>query len=245
MPSRKNTSAAMRTSSSTCWPAHCWTLRRGTAGTTQLMEQSAITDTVKTGHTAVAQQAHNAWTRQVRISNHPGQSIPHGGEKVASLLRQGRWVCRHSEDRQLPIGFCFSFPCTHTAIGEAIMVKLTKRFENEGLVGEDPAKGLQRALDRQKANVRSHHSLPACAQQGLCMLTDEPGSPCGLSTLLPHPHCHASCLQPCIIQSTKSPFRVHSLHQRACKLLTATLLFGRTTTGPACAECSQSTHPVA
>ena len=33
------------------------------------------------------------------------------------------------------------------------MVKLTKKFENEGLVGEDPAKGLQRALDRQGANV--------------------------------------------------------------------------------------------
>ena len=64
-------------------------------------------------------------------------------------------MCRHSEDRQLPIGFCFSFPCTHTAIGEAIMVKLTKKFENDGLVGQDPAKGLQRALDRQKANVGS------------------------------------------------------------------------------------------
>lgn len=33
------------------------------------------------------------------------------------------------------------------------MVKLTKKFENEGLVGQDPAKGLQRALDRQGANV--------------------------------------------------------------------------------------------
>ena len=30
------------------------------------------------------------------------------------------------------------------------MVKLTKKFENEGLVGQDPAQGLQRALDRQK-----------------------------------------------------------------------------------------------
>ena len=62
---------------------------------------------------------------------------------------------RHSDDRRLPIGFCFSFPCTHTAIGEAVMVKLTKKFENEGMVGQDPAKGLQRALDRQKGNVRS------------------------------------------------------------------------------------------
>ena len=35
------------------------------------------------------------------------------------------------------------------------MVKLTKKFENEGMVGQDPAKGLQRALDRQKGNVRS------------------------------------------------------------------------------------------
>ena len=64
-------------------------------------------------------------------------------------------TCRHSDDRPLPIGFCFSFPCTHTAIGEAVMVKLTKKFENEGMVGQDPAKGLQRALDRQKGNVRS------------------------------------------------------------------------------------------
>ena len=35
------------------------------------------------------------------------------------------------------------------------MVKLTKKFENEGMVGQDPAQGLQRALDRQKGNVRS------------------------------------------------------------------------------------------
>ncbi|CAK0735824.1 hypothetical protein CVIRNUC_000645 [Coccomyxa viridis] len=61
---------------------------------------------------------------------------------------------RHSDDRPLPIGFCFSFPCTHTAIGEAVMVKLTKKFENEGMVGQDPAKGLQRALDRQKGNFK-------------------------------------------------------------------------------------------
>ena len=34
------------------------------------------------------------------------------------------------------------------------MLKLTKKFQNEGLVGEDPVKGFQRALDRQGANVR-------------------------------------------------------------------------------------------
>ncbi|CAL5225298.1 g8097 [Coccomyxa viridis] len=73
---------------------------------------------------------------------------------ASSLLDFAKRHGRHSEDRQLPIGFCFSFPCTHTAIGEAIMVKLTKKFENDGLVGQDPAKGLQRALDRQKANFR-------------------------------------------------------------------------------------------
>ena len=33
MPSRRSTSAATRTSSSTCWPARCWTLQRGMAGT--------------------------------------------------------------------------------------------------------------------------------------------------------------------------------------------------------------------
>ena len=125
-----------------------------------------ITNGVYTCHTAVAQQALDAWTRLDAPSGKQ-QSLwaEHTAwlDSGASLLRQGRWVCRHSEDRQLPIGFCFSFPCTHTAIGEAIMVKLTKKFENEGLVGEDPAKGLQRALDRQKANVRSPHSPPQCA----------------------------------------------------------------------------------
>ncbi len=79
-------------------------------------------------------------------------------------------MCRHSEDKQLPIGFCFSFPCTHTAIGEAIMVKLTKKFENDGLVGQDPAKGLQRALDRQKANVSSRYPWARLCS-GICGCT--------------------------------------------------------------------------
>ena len=35
------------------------------------------------------------------------------------------------------------------------MLKLTKKFQNEGLVGQDPVKGFQRALDRQGANVRT------------------------------------------------------------------------------------------
>lgn len=61
---------------------------------------------------------------------------------------------RHSSDRTLPIGFCFSFPCQHTGIAEGTMLKLTKKFQNEGLVGQDPVKGFQRALDRQGANVR-------------------------------------------------------------------------------------------
>ena len=46
------------------------------------------------------------------------------------------------------VGFCFSFPCEQTALDAGTLLKLTKRFENEGAVGEDPVKMLGAAFTR-------------------------------------------------------------------------------------------------
>ena len=46
------------------------------------------------------------------------------------------------------VGFCFSFPCEQTALDAGTLLKLTKRFENEGAVGEDPVKMLGAAFAR-------------------------------------------------------------------------------------------------
>lgn len=55
------------------------------------------------------------------------------------------------------------------------MVKLTKKFENEGMVGQDPAQGLQRALDRQNANVCAHCN-PCTAAERLSVSSPLPCS---------------------------------------------------------------------
>ena len=46
------------------------------------------------------------------------------------------------------VGFCFSFPCEQTALDAGTLLKLTKRFENEGAVGEDPVRMLGAAFAR-------------------------------------------------------------------------------------------------
>lgn len=50
--------------------------------------------------------------------------------------------------KSLTVGFCFSFPCNQTALDAGKLLKLTKRFQNEGFVGEDPAAMLREALGR-------------------------------------------------------------------------------------------------
>jgi hexokinase len=46
------------------------------------------------------------------------------------------------------VGFCFSFPCDQTALDAGTLLKLTKRFENEGAVGQDPVRMLSAAFAR-------------------------------------------------------------------------------------------------
>ncbi|CAL8467150.1 g6686 [Coccomyxa elongata] len=50
-----------------------------------------------------------------------------------------------------PVGFCFSFPVKQTAVDAGTMIKLTKKFDNEGLVGCDPVQMLQQAIQRFKS----------------------------------------------------------------------------------------------
>ncbi|KAK9835056.1 hypothetical protein WJX81_007542 [Elliptochloris bilobata] len=46
------------------------------------------------------------------------------------------------------VGFCFSFPVEQTALDAGTVARLTKRFENEGLLGCDPVQMLSSALKR-------------------------------------------------------------------------------------------------
>lgn len=51
-------------------------------------------------------------------------------------------------NKSLTVGFCFSFPCDQTALDAGKLLKLTKRFQNEGAVGRDPVEMLREALAR-------------------------------------------------------------------------------------------------
>jgi hexokinase len=50
----------------------------------------------------------------------------------------------------MPLGFTFSFPCAQFSIKSGKLIEWTKGFETRGCVGQDPARLLQDALDRQK-----------------------------------------------------------------------------------------------
>ena len=52
------------------------------------------------------------------------------------------------KNKSLTVGFCFSFPCDQTALDAGKLLKLTKRFQNEGAVGKDPVEMLREALAR-------------------------------------------------------------------------------------------------
>ncbi|KAK9916707.1 hypothetical protein WJX75_006056 [Coccomyxa subellipsoidea] len=56
-----------------------------------------------------------------------------------------------SGKKTAPVGFCFSFPVNQTAVDAGTMIKLTKKFDNEGFVGCDPVQMLQQAIQRFKA----------------------------------------------------------------------------------------------
>lgn len=60
------------------------------------------------------------------------------------------------------MGFCFSFPVKQTAVDAGTMIKLTKKFDNEGLVGCDPVQMLQQAIHRFKSPVSHMSSALLC-----------------------------------------------------------------------------------
>lgn len=53
-----------------------------------------------------------------------------------------------------PLGFTFSFPMVQTAIDKGSLLKWTKGFTTEGVVGNDVVGLLQRELDSRKVNVK-------------------------------------------------------------------------------------------
>lgn len=55
---------------------------------------------------------------------------------------------KENKKKTLTVGFCFSFPCDQTALDAGTLLKLTKRFQNEGAVGQDPVVMLREALAR-------------------------------------------------------------------------------------------------
>lgn len=68
---------------------------------------------------------------------------------ATGLLDFGRDIGVLGDGRPPPtVGFCFSFPCDQTALDAGVLLKLTKRFQNEGAVGKDPVAELRAAFAR-------------------------------------------------------------------------------------------------
>ncbi|XP_028276726.1 hexokinase-2-like [Parambassis ranga] len=56
--------------------------------------------------------------------------------------------------RTLPLGFCFSFPCEQKGIDESILISWSKGFKCSGVVGEDVAELLRKAIkDREDYKI--------------------------------------------------------------------------------------------
>ena len=72
------------------------------------------------------------------------------GSSSASASDAAAAPASDEDDRKpsLTVGFCFSFPCDQTALDAGKLLKLTKRFQNEGAVGRDPVEMLREALAR-------------------------------------------------------------------------------------------------
>jgi hexokinase len=51
-------------------------------------------------------------------------------------------------DKPYPLGFTFSFPCSQNNLNSATLVKWTKGFDCDGVVGEDVVQLLQNAIDK-------------------------------------------------------------------------------------------------
>lgn len=70
------------------------------------------------------------------------------------------WGCSAIAERHRPVlGFCFSFPVEHQKLDAGLLIQWTKGFENPGGVGQDPAKLLREAFDRQARLWRSWNPM--------------------------------------------------------------------------------------
>lgn len=56
--------------------------------------------------------------------------------------------------RTYPLGFTFSFPCVHTSLSKAILLRWTKGFNCSETVGENIVQMMQNAIDKLEINVK-------------------------------------------------------------------------------------------
>ncbi|XP_043839845.1 hexokinase-1 [Dromiciops gliroides] len=55
---------------------------------------------------------------------------------------------KNIKDKNLPVGFTFSFPCRQTKIDEAVLITWTKRFKASGVEGSDVVQLLKKAIKK-------------------------------------------------------------------------------------------------
>ncbi|XP_020830806.1 hexokinase-1 isoform X2 [Phascolarctos cinereus] len=63
---------------------------------------------------------------------------------------------KNIKDKNLPVGFTFSFPCRQTKIDEAVLITWTKRFKASGVEGSDVVQLLSKAIKKRgdyEANI--------------------------------------------------------------------------------------------
>lgn len=58
-------------------------------------------------------------------------------------------------DKELHVGFCFSFPVEQTSIDQGKIVVMTKKFTNAGSAGADPVELLDEACRKAGQKVQS------------------------------------------------------------------------------------------
>lgn len=62
-------------------------------------------------------------------------------------------------DKELPLGFTFSFPCRQVGLDRAILTNWTKGFKCEGVEGNDIVKLLHEAIVRRGVRIRQKTNL--------------------------------------------------------------------------------------
>lgn len=66
------------------------------------------------------------------------------------------FIKKHSIERQLPLGFTFSFPVAQTSLTSGTLKKWTKDFNASGAVGRDVIEMLQEAIGRRQVSITVH-----------------------------------------------------------------------------------------